>query len=90
MPTFEQHLQHSAQSVEMRVERDKIEFAILVHQLMQKNGISKTELARRYGCVPSFITRVLKGDAGLTLTTMTKIVNALGVDSVFSLRIDDD
>lgn len=68
------------------IEGDKIEFSIIINTLMQDLGVSKTELAKRVGSAPAYISRLLRGDANPTLETMTRVANALGVNSVFALK----
>lgn len=46
---------------------------------MEKQGISRSELARKMGKKPSFITRILRGNENLTFSTTVQIGLALGM-----------
>jgi ribosome-binding protein aMBF1 (putative translation factor) len=46
---------------------------------MDEQDVSRTELARRIGTSPAYITKVLRGNANFTLTTMTKLALAVGM-----------
>jgi ribosome-binding protein aMBF1 (putative translation factor) len=46
---------------------------------MEKQGVSRSDLARKMGKKPSFITRVLRGNANLTFSTAVQIGLALGL-----------
>jgi transcriptional regulator with XRE-family HTH domain len=63
-----------------------LKFTIRLHQRMQEQGISKTELARRLGVSQPYITRVLKGSDNLTVGTMVKLARAVGASLQISLQ----
>ncbi len=44
---------------------------------MKKQGVSRSELARRMGVSPTYITKVLRGHANLSLETLAKLAFAL-------------
>ncbi|MBN1424512.1 helix-turn-helix transcriptional regulator [Candidatus Fermentibacteria bacterium] len=48
--------------------------------LMAERGVSRAELARRLGTSQAYVTKILRGDANFTLTTMIRLVRALGAD----------
>lgn len=48
--------------------------------LMEKQGVTRSELARRLGTSPAYVTKILRGNANFTLTTMVKLARALGTD----------
>lgn len=45
---------------------------------MDRQGISRTELARRLGSTPAYVTKILRGKVNFTLSTMMKLAHALG------------
>ncbi|MEM7356626.1 MAG: helix-turn-helix transcriptional regulator [Acidobacteriota bacterium] len=47
---------------------------------MEKQEISRTELARRLGTSPAYVTKILRGNANFTLATMVKLARALGCE----------
>jgi transcriptional regulator with XRE-family HTH domain len=63
-----------------------LKFTIRLHELMQEQGISKTELARRLGVSQPYVTRVLKGSDNLTVGTMVKLARAVGASLQISLQ----
>ena len=46
---------------------------------MQRQGVTRAELARRLGTSQAYITRVLSGNANFTLKTMARLAHALGM-----------
>jgi len=47
-------------------------------RLMEAKGITRGELAEKIHAKPSYITKILKGNANFTLVSMTKLARALG------------
>jgi transcriptional regulator with XRE-family HTH domain len=45
--------------------------------VMERRGISRSELARRLGASPAYVTKILRGDANFTLASMAKLAAAL-------------
>ena len=62
-----------------------LQFTMQLHEQMQKQGISKTELASRIGASQPYITRILKGRDNLTIATMVKLARAVGLTVQVSL-----
>jgi len=58
----------------------------LVHELLEEQGVTKTELAQRLDRTKGFVTQLLGGDRNLTLRTLADLAGALGhrVDLVAS------
>jgi transcriptional regulator with XRE-family HTH domain len=46
--------------------------------MMEVNGVSRSELARRLGVSPAYITKVLRGNVNFTLDSMVRLVRAAG------------
>jgi transcriptional regulator with XRE-family HTH domain len=59
-------------------DRVKEEAAIGVYELMEHNGISRAELARRIGRSRSYVTKVLSGSHNVTLETLADLYFAMG------------
>lgn len=55
-----------------------LEFTEDVVREMDRQGISRTELARRLGSTPAYVTKILRGKVNFTLATMVKLARALG------------
>jgi len=58
----------------------EIEFTEELCRVMEKQGISRAELARRVGTSPAYITKILRGSTNFTLSTMTKLARAVGME----------
>ncbi len=52
---------------------------------MERGDISRSELARRLGTSPAYITKILRGNANFTLATMVRLARALGAELRFQL-----
>lgn len=51
-----------------------------VYTRMRELGMTKCELAERMGVKPGQVTRIIKGEANLTLKSIAKLETALGID----------
>ena len=63
--------------------------AEFVSRLMEEQGVSKAELARRLGKSRAWVTRLLSGSADMTMRTFAELVYALGAE-VQIVRKDRD
>jgi transcriptional regulator with XRE-family HTH domain len=45
---------------------------------MERQGMSRAELARRLGATPAYVTKILRGKVNFTLATMVRLARALG------------
>lgn len=55
----------------------EMDFTDSLETLMNRRGVSKSELARRIDTSPAYITKILRGSTNFTLETMVKLVRAL-------------
>jgi plasmid maintenance system antidote protein VapI len=76
--SFHRMVDEARQSPDYWVEVPIIEFTQEVSGLMEKQGVSRAELARRLGSSRAYVTKLLDGNANFTLYTMTKVAMALG------------
>ncbi len=58
----------------------ELSFIEQVLEVMEKNNVSKAELARRLDTSRAYVTRLLDGTANVTLLTIAKVCIALQVD----------
>lgn len=65
-------------SVDYWVDLPISQFGEDVCRLMDEQGVSRAELARRLGTSRAYVTKLLGGNANFTLHTMTKVAMALG------------
>jgi ribosome-binding protein aMBF1 (putative translation factor) len=54
-----------------------LEFTEGVVREMERQGVTRTELARRLGTTPAYVTKILRGKANFTLETMVRLARAL-------------
>jgi len=47
-------------------------------EVMEKDHVSKAELARRLGCSKAYITKLLRGPSNMTLRKVAEVFHALG------------
>ncbi len=59
-----------------------------IWQLMQEQGVTRSELAKRIGKRRSFVTKVLSGDHNFTIRTLADMYWALGGVLHFELGTD--
>ena len=59
-------------------EHAKLDFAIDLNRVMGINGLRKSDLAARLGKSPAYVTKVLRGDANLTIESMVSLARAAG------------
>jgi transcriptional regulator with XRE-family HTH domain len=45
---------------------------------MERQKVSRAELARRIGATPAYVTKILRGKVNFTLATMVRLARALG------------
>jgi len=57
-----------------------LDFTEGLHKMMEVNVVSRSELARRLGVSPAYITKVLRGNVNFTLDSMVRLVRAAGGD----------
>ena len=67
------------------IERAKNSFALMVERVMKQKDVKKKDLAEKLGQSPANISKVLRGDANLTIETMTKL--ALALDAEVSIQL---
>ena len=70
---------------EGQAEHVAVAFLVQVNARMQEQGVSNTELARRMGTSPAYVTRLFRGSANLSVQTMSKLAHA--VNSTLSLEL---
>ena len=62
------------------VEGTILEFTEDMVSRMEEQGVSRSELARRIGVSPAYVTKILRGSTNFTLDTMVKVARALDCD----------
>lgn len=62
------------------VERAVLAFTEELVAHMERENISRAELARRLGTEPPYITKILRGTTNFTLNSMVRIAHAVGCE----------
>jgi transcriptional regulator with XRE-family HTH domain len=55
-----------------------LDFTEGLHKIMEANGITRSDLARRLRVSPAYITKVLRGNINFTIDSMVRLVRAAG------------
>lgn len=66
-----------------------LEFTESVVHEIERQGITRTELAKRIGATPAYITKILRGEANFTLETKVRLARALDADLRVHLTASD-
>lgn len=67
-----------ADDEQSQIEAAKIDFAVDLARQMSREGLIKRDLAARLGTSAAYATKVLRGDANLTLESMVRLARAAG------------
>jgi len=62
----------------------------VLRALMESQGVSKAELARRVGKSRAYVTQSLGGDRNMTLGTLARFADALNADALVDLKPRDE
>jgi transcriptional regulator with XRE-family HTH domain len=76
--TFRDLYAEAEKSLAYQVEGAILEFTEELCRLMESQGVSRAELARRLDTSPAYVTKILRGTSNFTLETMVRAANALG------------
>ena len=55
---------------------------VAIQEAIWKQGFQQAELARRVGLSPAQVSRFLKGERGLSLESIDRLMEALGLEIV--------
>ena len=83
-----EYIEHMDQA-ELDFGRMALEVAEEITIKMKEKSLSKADLAKRLGTSRAYVTKVLTGDANLSLKTLAKVQNALEAKSDFYLNTDN-
>jgi transcriptional regulator with XRE-family HTH domain len=76
----------SEKAIEKRLEKRREEIAVRVTECLKLRGLRQEEFANMTGIKVSFVNRVMKAKANLTLQTMSKLELALDLELI---RVSD-
>ena len=83
--SFRKWARNAEAQPEFWTERAIIRMAEEIHRELNRQGLTRAELARRLGFSPAYVTKILRGNANFTLESMVKIARALGAELRISL-----
>lgn len=83
--SFEEFFEEARKHLDFWVEGAILEVTEELYRKMEELGLTKSELARRVGTSPAYVTKVFRGDANFTLKTIVKFARALESDVRFHL-----
>jgi transcriptional regulator with XRE-family HTH domain len=86
---FQKLLAGTRESAAYAEESALLEFTEELVRRMERDGVSRAELARRLGCSPAHVTQILRGPSNFTLASMARIAQALGCQLRFRLEGDN-
>ena len=66
------------ESLAYKTEAAVLEFTEELVTRMACQGVTRAALARKIGCSPAYVTKILRGSTNFTLETMVKIADVLG------------
>ncbi len=84
---YRQMFQEAESHADYWIDGPITEFVEDLARLMEEQGVTRAELARRMGTSRAYITKVLGGDANFTLLTMVKL--AMALDGAVHIHISD-
>lgn len=58
-------------------EKAKLDFTIELQAVIEKKGVTRSDLARRLGKSNAYITQMLRGERNFTIDTMVELADAL-------------
>ncbi|MBX9658875.1 MAG: helix-turn-helix domain-containing protein [Nitrospiraceae bacterium] len=73
-----QKLEAARNTFEYRLEKILFEVAEQVCKLIESQGMTRSELAKRLGVTPAYITKILNGNPNLTIKSLLMLSEALG------------
>ena len=78
--TFSELFQEAERHEDYWVAGAIMEFTESLVREMERQGLSRVELARRLGASPAYVTKILRGKVNFTLATMVRLARALGTE----------
>lgn len=76
--SYSDAIEEIRKSVEFDQETAKLEFALELKRVMERESISNAELAERLGVSRPMVSKLLRGDANMTIETMVKACRSVG------------
>ncbi len=74
-----------SETPEFHAEELKLDFANSIEKMMTRRDVNKAELARRISSSPAYISKLLSGDANVTIETMAKLTES--IDCIVHIKV---
>jgi transcriptional regulator with XRE-family HTH domain len=75
---FAAMVEEMQRSAQLDLEGAKVQIAEEIHLAMERQGVTKVELAKRLDTSRAYVTKILQGTANFTIESLTKIARCLG------------
>jgi transcriptional regulator with XRE-family HTH domain len=77
---FRELFRKAEESLTYQVEGSILDFTEDLCGVMNEQGVTRAELARRLGTSPAYVTKILRGRSNFTLASMVRVATALGCE----------
>ena len=76
---YKERIDELENTIENKIESVAFDISVQIYKQMKKLGINKKELAEKLNVSKSYITQLLKGKSNMTIETLIKVAEALGM-----------
>ena len=67
--------------------RHSQKIAVKVLLQMKQDGLTQKALAERMGCTQQYVSKILKGKENMSLDTLSKLEDALGINLIYDEQV---
>jgi len=85
-----QRFREAEKTPDYQFERVMVDLTEQICEIMETRGINRDDLARKLGKPRAWVTKMLRGNAGLTLKTITDIFWAFGYTVTVKVEVRSD
>lgn len=75
---FNELFEGAEETLAYKTEAAVLEFTEELVARMECQGVTRAALARKIGCSPAYVTKILRGSTNFTLESMVKVADVLG------------
>jgi len=76
---YKERIDELENTIEYKIESVAFDISVQIYKQMEKLGINKKDLAEKLNVSKSYITQLLKGKSNMTIETLIKVAEALGM-----------
>ncbi len=81
-----QRYREARKTADFHYERVVVDLAVTISEIMDADGVTRTELAQRLGKSKAWVTKLLRGEQNMTLKTIVTVLWELGYNADVSVR----